>query len=83
MGSLGGRGAWHAQTERDATDQDFVSAALGGDRRALESHQQWIYRIVTNQALFRSHPFYSGKDMIPYLRDLLGTPEFENIFRMN
>ena len=35
------------------------------------------------QALFRSHPFYSGKDMIPYLRDLLGTPEFENIFRMN
>lgn len=35
------------------------------------------------QALFRSHPFYSGKDMIPWLRDLLGTPEFENIFTTN
>lgn len=34
-------------------------------------------------ALFRSHPFYPGKDMIPWLRDLLGTPEFENIFTTN
>ena len=35
------------------------------------------------QALFRSHPFYSGKDLIPWLRDLLGTPEFENLFPRN
>jgi len=35
------------------------------------------------QKLFRSHPFYSGKDMIPWLRDLLGSPEFENIFTLN
>jgi RNA polymerase sigma factor (sigma-70 family) len=35
------------------------------------------------QELFRSHPFYLGKDMIPWLQDLLGTPEFEDIFTLN
>lgn len=32
------------------------------------------------QELFRSHPFYSGKDMIPWLREMLTDPGFEGVF---
>lgn len=47
-------------------------------------HEEYTEEVDSRfHALFRSHPFYSGKDMIPYLRDLLKTPEFENIFRLN
>ena len=37
-------------TERDATDQELVTAAVGGDQEALETlirrHQHWIYNIA-------------------------------------
>lgn len=32
--------------------------------------------------LFRSHPFYSGTDRIPWLRDLLDDPGFEMVFTL-
>lgn len=35
------------------------------------------------QALFVSHPFYSGKDQSPWLEELLGTSEFEGIFSLS
>jgi RNA polymerase sigma factor (sigma-70 family) len=35
------------------------------------------------QELFRSHPFYSGKDMIPWLREILADPGFERVFTLN
>ncbi len=35
------------------------------------------------QELFQSHPFYSGKDMGPWLEELLSTSEFEAIFTLN
>jgi hypothetical protein len=33
--------------------------------------------------LLRSHPFYRGKDAVPWLRDLLADPEFEKVFALN
>ena len=53
--------------------------ALDGIRSAAAKGAQ----IICLQELFRSHPFYAGRDMIPWLRDLLGSPEFENIFTLN
>jgi len=35
------------------------------------------------QDLFRSHPFYSGKDLGPWLDELLGSSQFEDIFNLN
>lgn len=54
--------------------RDIVARIEEGSKEEVDSRFQ---------ALFRSHPFYSGKDMIPWLRDLIGTPEFENIFTTN
>lgn len=33
--------------------------------------------------LLRSHPFYRGKDAVPWLRELLEDPEFEDAFALN